>query len=86
MESEITSCHVAYHWALAVLSGRSFDHLSPENFGSIQRASNLALQDDRDAWWKPASVVFQLISCLIRQEKTGGADPDSFGVVLLEYE
>jgi len=86
VESEITSCHVAYHWALAVLSGRSFDHLSPENFGSIQRASNLALQDDRDAWWKPASVVFQLISCLIRQEKTGGADPDSFGVVLLEYE
>ncbi len=86
LESGITSCHVAYHWALAVLSGRSFDHLSPENFGSIQRASNLALQDDRDAWWKPASVVFQLISCLIRQEKTGGADPDAFGAVLFEYE
>ena len=86
LETGTTSCHVAYHWALAVLSGRSFDHLSPENFGSIQRASNLALRDDRDSWWKPASVVFQLISCLIWQEKNGGADPDAFGAVLLEYE
>jgi hypothetical protein len=84
-EAGVTPCHVAYHWALAVLSGRSFDHLSPENLACVQRASQLAVTDDRDAWWKPFTVVFQLVTCLIHQEKIGSADPEAFGIVLQGY-
>ena len=88
--AEFTCNHVAYHWELAILSGRSFDHLGPQEFASVQRAARISEPDQADEWAPALQVVNQLVNCLVRQEGLGSPDPAGFNAefnqVLSAYE
>ena len=86
LEARFTANHVAYHWALAVLSGRSFDHLGPQDFASLQRAAKAAQPDQADEWTTALDVVTRLINCLLRQEQAGSTDLAEFGGALSAFE
>jgi hypothetical protein len=79
------SAEVAYHWTLAVLSGRSFDHLADEDFHKLSTAFAASLEYPASHWKTAVGVIYQLIQCLIAQEKRGAADPVEFGAVLTAY-
>ena len=84
--AEFTCNHVAYYWELAILSGRSFDHLGPQEFANVQRATNISRPDQADQWTPALQVVNQLVKCLVRQDELGDADPAEFSRVLNAYQ
>ncbi|HWG64957.1 MAG TPA: hypothetical protein VG253_25000 [Streptosporangiaceae bacterium] len=67
-----TANHVAYHWLLAVLSGRSYEQLSPNDFAAIKRAKGLAARDKPDSWEAALNLILSLLATLKFQEITGG--------------
>jgi hypothetical protein len=77
--------HVAYHWKLAVLSGRSFDLLGPDEELSLKRAAELARPDQDDGWAPPLQVVDKLIN-LLRQEQPGDPEPVESRLALRKYQ
>ncbi|HEU5024678.1 MAG TPA: hypothetical protein VFV01_07110 [Spirillospora sp.] len=77
---------VAYYWALAVLSGRSFDHLGPEEFASLQSCSMMVDQRSVDGWLDALQVITAFINCLIQQERTGGLEETELGLATAEFD
>jgi len=84
ISGRISRNHVAYHLALAVLSGRSFSDLGPGEIASLVRAKELADRRRPDEWFDAFVVIRDLVECLERQEYSGRADPE-FDRVLLAY-
>ncbi|GAB1823457.1 hypothetical protein [Herbidospora sp. RD11066] len=80
------SAEIAYHWALAILSGRSFDHLGDQELKALEKAGELAARHHADEWSRASSVVSALISCLLEQERAEVVDHDGFAEVLLLFE
>ncbi|MGW0809818.1 hypothetical protein [Nonomuraea sp. NPDC002799] len=80
------SVDIAYHWTLAILSGRSFDHLGQAEFTGLQEALKLAGEHPSGAWSTPMEVVFRLINCLTTQEQAQIWDPAEFDEVLAAFE
>lgn len=74
-----SSAEVAYYWALAVLSGRPFDHLGGDDFASLRQAYDEAASyppDDVSAQWRASlHVVGQLLECFVAQESSQGSLP-----------
>ncbi|TDD78004.1 hypothetical protein [Actinomadura rubrisoli] len=80
------SHRVAYYWALAVLSGRSFDHLGPDEFASLQSCSLMVTPGIADGWIDALNVITQFINCLIRQERSAGVEEAELDLAILEYD
>ncbi|GAA4258050.1 hypothetical protein [Dactylosporangium darangshiense] len=59
---------VAYYWAIALLSGRSFDHLDDADFDKLNEAIAIAHSDehrgDGEGWRLALDVVMQMLQCL----------------------
>jgi len=86
VEAGYRSHEVAYYWALAILSGRSFDHLGPEEFTSLQNCSMLVDPANQDGWLAALNVIAQFINCLIRQESSGDPPDEEFDQVIWAYD
>lgn len=76
---------VGYYWALSVLSGRSFDHLRPEDFDTIQGCLTLVDQEIKDDWIPALWVIVQFINCLIEQDR-GTIDDENLELVIQDYD
>jgi hypothetical protein len=71
VEGGYQSHKVAYYWALAILSGRSFDHLDNPEFESLRHASALVDPDSPDEWVEALNVITRFVNCLLQQERAG---------------
>ncbi|MDG6101406.1 hypothetical protein Daura_39920 [Dactylosporangium aurantiacum] len=80
------SAEVAYFWALAVLSGRSFDHLDQKDFGHLGMAFRYADAASPEQWRRALAVVSRLMHCLAEQDSKGEADPDQFAEVMADFD
>jgi pimeloyl-ACP methyl ester carboxylesterase len=76
---------VLYYWALAVLSGRSFDHLSQDEFATLRSCSTMSDSGARDGWLAALHVIMMFINCLIRQEGYFVED-EEFDRVIAAYD
>ncbi|RKS77128.1 hypothetical protein BZB76_2502 [Actinomadura pelletieri DSM 43383] len=84
-EAGLRSHKVAYYWALAVLSGRSFDHLGTDEFGALQSCSLMVVPEAVDGWVEALNVITQFINCLVRQERDGMPADEELDLVTDEY-
>lgn len=80
------STESAYFWALAVLSGRSLDHLDEPEFAQLSAAFTEASRHPYDEWRTALDVVANLIQCLTEQEREGELDSAQFDEVLASYD
>jgi hypothetical protein len=80
-----TSTGVAYYWALAVFSGRSYHQLSPADFDSLQSALVVAETQSADECADAFDVVRRLFNVLVSQEESGTPDPGELTDVLRCY-
>ncbi|XKK37812.1 hypothetical protein HFP72_24315 [Nocardiopsis sp. ARC36] len=55
---------VRFHWALAILSKRSYRDLSKEERAVLTNLSARTGPAGRDGWWQGLNVVFALLSCV----------------------
>jgi pimeloyl-ACP methyl ester carboxylesterase len=76
---------VLYYWALAVLSGRSFDHLSQDEFATLRSCNTMSDSGAGDAWLAALQVIMMVINCLIQQEGYFVKDED-FDRVIAAYD
>ena len=81
---KITANHIAYHWILSVLSGRSFEQLDEGHFATIELARQTGNEDRSDPWLAPLDLIVRLVGCLRRQEQDGGQEAE-LGTLLTEY-
>ncbi|BCJ55904.1 hypothetical protein Asp14428_73790 [Actinoplanes sp. NBRC 14428] len=80
------STEVAYYWLLATLSGRSFDHLDQAQLDQLAAAHQMARQFPSDPWSTAVETVYQLISCLAKQERAeGDLDAHEFDQALRRF-
>jgi hypothetical protein len=77
---------VAYYWTLAILGGRSFDHLEKDDFAGLSTAFELLQGHGRDRWRSALAVVYRLVRCLAEQESRGKPDPAEFGRTMSEFD
>lgn len=77
---------VAYLLALAIVSGRAFDHLPAEDFDLLRRAFALAHREPADDRAAALLAVEELIDCFVAQEnRPGGVEAGRIGAALLRY-
>jgi hypothetical protein len=60
---------VAYHWALAILSGRTFEQLTQDDFTRLSTAFQYAGRPGDDGLAGALAVVSRLIDCLLKQDQ-----------------
>lgn len=72
----ITVDHIAYHWTLSVLSGRSLDQLGDRQFDTIGKIKELRREDAGDPWLAPLNLVLELIEWLQEQERSGSQEAE----------
>jgi hypothetical protein len=75
-DDKITANHIAFHWKLAVLSGKPLEHLTKDDFTAIRLArmlTNAASLDDQ--WLAGCILIDRLLGSLRRQERTGRPEP-----------
>jgi hypothetical protein len=88
-EAFMSGCNdarVAYYWTLAILGGRSFDHLEKDDFAGLSTAFELLQIRGRDRWRSALAVVYRLVHCLAEQESRGKPDPAEFGRTMSEFD
>jgi hypothetical protein len=78
----LRSTQVSYYWSLAVLSNRSFDHLTDEEFDQLDNAFDEIDQHPTDEWLVALAVVAGLVESLVAQEEQPEVDPERFDVAL----
>jgi hypothetical protein len=66
----------AYYWALAILSGRPFDHLVAAEFGKLRDIFDRALAGGLDEWHQPLRVIEEFVEWWIAGEVAPDAEPD----------
>jgi hypothetical protein len=76
------STEVSYYWALAVLSNRSFDHLTDEEFDQLDNAFDEIDQQPTDEWMVALAGVAGLVGSLLAQEEQPEVDPAQFDAAL----
>lgn len=67
----------AYYWALAILSGRPFDHLDAGDFGKLRGIFDRALACGADQWRAPLGVIEQFVEWWIAAETARDGVPHS---------
>jgi hypothetical protein len=77
---------VAYYWTLAILGGRSFDHLEKDDFAGLSTAFELLQGRGGNQWRGALAVVSRLVHCLAEQESRGKPDPAEFGRTMSEFD
>lgn len=83
-EGAITATEIAYHWALAVLSDRSYEQLDHNDFEEFDRARKIAGAGVSDKYLVPLAVICKLFDGLQRQARDDGPDP-AFGEIGADY-
>ena len=76
------STEVSYYWALAVLSNRSFDHLTDEEFDQLDNAFDEIDQQPADEWMVALAGVAGLVWSLLAQQEQPEVDPEKFDAAL----
>ncbi|HEY9476409.1 MAG TPA: hypothetical protein VIS06_21480, partial [Mycobacteriales bacterium] len=71
-DPDFFSPEVAYHWALAMLSGRSIEDLDDDRFKTLWSCFHRAREHTRDQWRDALDVVEKLLGCLEAQEEHDG--------------
>jgi hypothetical protein len=79
------STEVSYYWTLAVLSNRSFDHLTENEFDQLADAFTGIERYDPDEWIAALEVVAKLVQSLTIQEQQPDVDPKDFDAALDLY-
>jgi hypothetical protein len=75
-DDKVTVNHIAFHWMLAVLSGKPLEHLTAEDFTAIRLARTLTTNASLDdQWLAGCNLINRLLSSLRRQERTGRPEP-----------
>jgi hypothetical protein len=75
-DDKVTPNHIAFHWMLAVLSGKPLEHLTAGDYTAIRLARTLtaaAALDDQ--WLTGCNLIDRLLASLRRQEHTGRPEP-----------
>ncbi|HEY2638322.1 MAG TPA: hypothetical protein VGI66_00360 [Streptosporangiaceae bacterium] len=76
---------IAYHWVLAILSGRSYEQLGPDDFADIDHARGMAdRQQPDDDLLQAHDFMYKLLEGRRRQAESDAADPD-FRELLADY-
>jgi hypothetical protein len=65
-----------YYWALAILSGRSWEHIDPAEFARLCQVFERARPCARDDWYMPLEVLAELVTAWLRSAADG--DPTAF--------
>jgi hypothetical protein len=86
VEQGYTSNRVAYYWALAVLSDRTFDHLDQDEFSVLRQLSEIVDPELQDEWLTGLNVITRLINCLIRQQQVDLVDDEELDGTIQDYE
>jgi hypothetical protein len=83
----------AYYWILAILSGRTFDHLSEDEFDQLQAASTKAHSAgdelhyyDTESWLSALDVLVGLVGSILSQEQNPDSDSAKFAAAFQRYE
>ena len=85
-DDKITANHIAFHWMLAILSGRPLEQLTADDFTGVKLAWSLRDASAADDQWLPGcDLVWRLLACLRRQERTGRPEP-TLSRVLGQYK
>lgn len=77
---------VAYYWTLAILSGRSFDHLGPKDFNSLSSAFRFAKLHGPDHWSDATTAISRLLACLVEQDSKDEPDAAELGTALEAFD
>ena len=80
--SGYTSQALAYHWMLAVLSGRSFEHLTVADMAKLRKARDIAKESPRDSWSDAIDVITGLVDCTAAQEVMENANLEQIAEVM----
>jgi hypothetical protein len=62
------TAEVAYYWSLAILSGRSFDHLEAQDLRCLGSAFQVSRTANGSAWHDALGVVARLVRCLYKHD------------------
>lgn len=85
VRSDLLSTSVAYHFALATLSERSVNELTPVEYRQIQDALSIADRFPRDSWQDALHVIGGLMQAVIDQERRPEPDFEALDQVLGEF-
>ncbi|WP_131735513.1 hypothetical protein [Actinomadura roseirufa] len=86
VEQGYFSNKVAYYWALAVLSDRTFDHLDQDEFSALRQLSEIVDPEIQDEWLSGLNVITRLINCLIRQQQLGSIEDEELDATIHDYQ
>jgi hypothetical protein len=79
------SDEVAYHWALAILSGKSFNHLRSDDFHKLSDAFGNVRESSTADWSAALRFLSKLVAYLRSQEDRKKPDPTGLTSVLNAY-
>lgn len=81
------SSAIAYHWQLALLANRPFDHLDLADFRHLEAAREMADAAGPDLYTEAVAVVDELLQCYISQEGSQGTvDGERIGRVMQRFD
>jgi len=70
-----TASHVAYHWVLAILSGRSVGLIHRKDRDAIESAMAISSLNAPDEWLTAITLIYDSVQRLGRQRNSGTPDP-----------
>jgi hypothetical protein len=79
------STKLAYHYALAALSGRSLSEIGESGFASFQNAARMASRFQPDGWNAALDVVWEFVSCVWQQDAGDTLDPEGLGKAIRDF-
>ncbi|GLY03899.1 hypothetical protein [Actinoplanes sp. NBRC 101535] len=82
LEGGLSSAEVAYHWALAVLSGRRPSDLDDEDFAALEHALSMAGDHPSGRWWRSVGVIQCFVDAVLDVGPDGRGSPDAYAQAL----
>jgi hypothetical protein len=86
LASGVTSCHIGYHWALAILRGRTFDQLGPVQMQDLKDAITFGQPTPGDSWATALNVVERILYAVLKQQAASGLTSASLRQTLADYQ
>lgn len=83
---KVSRTAIAYHWILAIMSGRALEQLTPDDLAAIDHARSIADTDERGDLPDAYAVVCQILENLQRRAEDEGASPFSVDCSILKKQ
>ncbi|WP_328471244.1 hypothetical protein OHA21_06730 [Actinoplanes sp. NBC_00393] len=84
-EDRYGSAEVAYHWVLALLSGRTLTSLGGGDVARLEHAFAMAERHAGGRWWRCVDTIRALVNALLVVGPDGQPDPRGLGAALRAY-